>query len=234
MDVQAFDLLKKAEKGWWYYARMQIGHLLYSKVRTQNLVGKALDIGCGHGGMISLYKRHVATVDGMEIDVESRNTASIRGYTNMFTSLTDIPDSSYSVIGLFDVLEHVEDDAAMLRDVYRLLRTAGSVLLTVPANPSLWSDHDKTHHHFRRYTKVQLEKVFTEAGFEIVFCTHWNVFLYPLVAMLRKMDKAGSEGLTPPFFIDWLLKRILDVERAVLYCTPLPKGVSLALAARKK
>ena len=66
--------------------------------------------------------------------------------------------NAYDLIALLDVLEHVPDDLASLRAIHRRLKPGGALLLTVPANPWMWSAHDAAHHHFRRYTKKQLER----------------------------------------------------------------------------
>src|SRR6478752_83538 len=79
--------------------------------------------------------------------------------------------------GLLDVLEHVRDDAGSLRAIHRRLRPGGALLLTVPANPWMWSAHDSAHHHFRRYTRKQLKELFLRAGLEVQLLSYFNSLL---------------------------------------------------------
>jgi SAM-dependent methyltransferase len=98
----------------------------------------------------------------------------------------------FDLIGLFDVLEHLPDDGAVLRRLHGLLEEGGTLALTVPASPALWSDVDVAARHCRRYTAAGLRDRLAGAGFRVVRCTPFMMSLYPPVWAARKL--AGSRG----------------------------------------
>ncbi len=90
-------------------------------------------------------------------------------------------------VGLFDVLEHMEDDGACLRDVRLRLARNGRLYLTVPAYGWLWSNEDRHAGHFRRYSRRSLERVLRESGLEPEMTTYLFSFLVLPVALLRAL-----------------------------------------------
>jgi SAM-dependent methyltransferase len=89
--------------------------------------------------------------------------------------------------GLFDVLEHIEDDIGFLRNLGSLLRTGGRVYLTVPAFNLLWSDEDVEAGHYRRYTAASLSKCLASAGFRVEYTTYFFSLLPIPVFLLRSI-----------------------------------------------
>jgi SAM-dependent methyltransferase len=95
----------------------------------------------------------------------------------------------FDMVGAFDVLEHIPDDEAACRDVFRLLRPGGCFLGTVPAHPSLWSSFDEVSCHCRRYTEASLQKILTRVGFQVNFLSPFMSILYPIMLVSRRHDK---------------------------------------------
>lgn len=89
-------------------------------------------------------------------------------------------------VGLFDVLEHMQDDSGFLTRLYNLTAPGGRLYLTVPAYPWLWSQEDETAGHFRRYTMGQLRHALREAGYIVEFATYIFSFL-PIPIFLRRV-----------------------------------------------
>lgn len=96
---------------------------------------------------------------------------------------------------MFDVLEHIENDEAFLRNAYRYLIDAGRIYLTVPAFEWLWSHEDETAGHFRRYSRSSLSQTLDRAGFDITYVTYFFQFL-PVLTYLRRVlpYKLGARG----------------------------------------
>jgi SAM-dependent methyltransferase len=98
-------------------------------------------------------------------------------------------------IGLFDVLEHIRDDADYLAAIRRLLRPQGRIYLTVPAHDGLWSVEDEASGHYRRYDLAQLRSKLTSAGYEVEYATYFFSFFPALVFLLRTLPSAiGLRG----------------------------------------
>ena len=104
----------------------------------------------------------------------------------------------------FDVLEHIDDDAAAAKEVFELLRPGGVFLVAVPCDPRLWSAHDEAVGHVRRYTRPELLSLLTGAGFAVDEVRAWMVLLRPAVALQAALEhrqrprRPAAAGSTPP------------------------------------
>jgi len=136
-----------------------------------------------------------------------------------------------------DKERHVSNDLASLRSIHRRLKPGGALLLTVPANPWMWSAHDAAHHHFRRYTKKQLEELFLRSGLEVQLLSYFNTLLYPLVAAARIAGKVtrkeSADDKLPSAPINATLNKLFGLEAAMLGRIPMPFGVSLVAVVRR-
>jgi SAM-dependent methyltransferase len=117
------------------------------------------------------------------------------GGTVLQTSLdrVDLPDGIATVVTLLDVLEHLDDDAAALREMRRLVRPGGLLVLTVPALRWLWSDWDVALHHRRRYQRADLLRLLQACDARVLHCAYINTAALPSVALVR-----GWRRLFPP------------------------------------
>ena len=100
--------------------------------------------------------------------------------------------ASCDTVLALDVLEHVDDDAAVLAAAARLLRPGGTLLVTVPALPWLWGSQDVVSHHKRRYTARSLCGAFSRAGLRPAWHTYFNTALLPAIAFVRVASAVGS------------------------------------------
>jgi SAM-dependent methyltransferase len=149
---------------------------------------------------------------------------------------------SVNVLTALDVIEHVQDDRAALREFLRVLRPAGIAVITVPALMALWSDWDVSLRHYRRYDRRGLLSIIPD-GFEILHVNYINVAVLPLVYLIRKYRGlkqrlglkavARSEDAIPP---DWLnnFLRPVFVRMACQGTLRFPAGVGLLVVLRKK
>lgn len=94
-------------------------------------------------------------------------------------------DGSVPSFGLFDVLEHIDDERRFLRRLHRSLAPGGRLYLTVPAYQGLWSRDDDFAGHFRRYTTNSLARALSESGFRVRYTTYMFAFLVPAIFALR-------------------------------------------------
>lgn len=140
---------------------------------------------------------------------------------------------------LLDVLEHIDNDVASLRTLAALLAPGGYLILTVPAFPFLWSPHDEEHHHKRRYRAAGLHKVIESTGLRLSYLSHFNTWLFPLVAAIRLARKiypaneVGRDVQLPGPTVNSMLQAVFGSERRWIGKLRMPFGVSLLAVARK-
>jgi SAM-dependent methyltransferase len=233
MERSAYNLLEGMEKTWWYRGRTQAVRAVLAKTKTKELEA-ALDFGAGYGGMENALTNVSKIVDAFEPDEAARSAASSRGYHEIFADEESAFKNQYDLIGLFDVLEHIEDDKGFLLRAHGGLSPKGKLVITVPAFMKLWSTHDVEHHHFRRYTTTSLRKLLLENGYAVEYSSYWNCALLIPAAVMRFFGKSGEDGLTPPVFINNLLLAWLSFEASILRYIPLPFGLSVVVVAYRK
>jgi len=181
-------------------------------------------------------------LQAFELDEEARQAASRKHPIDIkFGSLPDnvpYPANSFDIVAAFDVIEHIEDDLSSLEKLKQLLSADGRLIISVPALPWLWSEHDVTHHHFRRYTRSQLEYVLHEAGLRPILLTYFNTLLFPAIAVQRLTKRAlGRQGkgddTMPSPFINRILNHVFETEKHLIGRISMPVGVSLLAVAEK-
>lgn len=230
-----------AETHWWWVARRQIlGHLI-DRFLPPGGDRRVLEIGCSTGSNFQVLRRYGA-LEAMEAHAPAAELCR-RRHPDIAVYDEAIPsprDGRYDMICLFDVLEHIEDEAAALRWVRDHLTEQGRVFLTVPAFPFLWSEHDELAHHHRRYTRADL-LARLHPGFRVHYATYFNSHLFPVIAAARLLQRltgfprgSGDKAAGGRGPANGVLRRVFAAERAWLPALRLPFGVSLfAVASRE-
>ncbi len=235
MDRVIYD--RMAEHGathWWYRARRDILASIIRRKIDLPPMARILEIGCGTGHNLDMLGGF-GEVDAIEIDDHSRGIASKRLGRDVGASrlpaLEGVADQSYDMVAILDVLEHVDDDRAALSAIAQRLRPGGTILITVPQYPWMWSGHDVANHHFRRYTKATLRGAIADAGLKLTMLQSFNSLLFPLAAADRLFAKLtgrqGSDDAMPPAPVNALFEKIFGLERYLVGRVPMPPGVSL-------
>lgn len=212
---------------WWYRARRD----LLARDIAPLPPGQALDIGAAGGGNTRVLRDAGWQAMALEFGQTGAEIASERGLSVLRADATALPCASdvLNLVVAFDVLEHIRDDDAAVREIRRVLQPGGVALIAVPADPRLWSAHDEAVGHVRRYTQPELVDLFDRHGFTVEQVRSWNVLLRPVVA-LRRRSSSGSdlERMNP--LVNGVLRLVVAVERHL----PVGRwpGVSLRLRAR--
>jgi SAM-dependent methyltransferase len=241
MERAVFDRMAELDQDhWWFVARRRILKALIQRVVRLPDRARILEVGCGTGHNLAMLKEF-GRVEASELDRCARALANKRLPGKVkeakLPDLSMFERNGYDLIALLDVLEHVPDDLGSLRAIHRRLKPGGALLMTVPANPWMWSAHDAAHHHFRRYTKKQLQELFLRSGLEIQLLSYFNSLLFPLVAAARIVGKItrkeSADDRLPGAAVNATLNKIFGWEAALLGRVPMPFGVSLVAVVRR-
>lgn len=239
MEETLFDALyRDSDRHWWFRGRRRIVFSLLD--RSFRPGGRVLDLGCGAGNNLAPLARY-GEVWGADPSPRAlaycRRRFAGRLDEVRLPDLVPYPDASFDLIVMFDVLEHVEDDAGAARAVLRLLRPGGALALTVPALRWLWSAHDVEHGHYRRYHRPALRALLASAGFEVRKLSYTNTFLLPAVAAARFLlpprfysAKDLKPGTRPAAKV---LEWVFSCERHLIRFGALPLGASLVALCRR-
>lgn len=209
--------------------------------------GLFLDIGGGNGYVARGLQELGIEVALVEPGLVGARNAIQRGVRQVVCAAledVDFQPATIPAAGLFDVVEHIQDDAGFLRDIYRLLTPGGRLYLTVPAHQWLWSPEDDLAGHCRRYTLATLRTVVERAGLQVDFATYFFTFLPLPILLVRVLPyRLGAVHRTAHAASDHkkldgpggrLLQRIMawELER-IRHGTSCPSGGSCLLVARK-
>ena len=147
---------------------------------------RVLDFGAGFGTLTRVVARAGTVPDCVEPDARQRATLERDGF-RCYASIEAVPDGAYNFIYSSNVLEHIEDDVAALRQLRRVLCDGGRVVVYLPAFQSLYTALDAAIGHFRRYDKQMISSRIQVAGFNLERCYY--------------ADMLG-------FTVNWIFKRV--------------------------
>ena len=228
---------------WWFRGRREIFTRLLAPLADRPRT--ILDIGFGTGAMLLFLERY-GTVVGMDMAMDAIRFARTRSQAPMLLGdITRIPlaDASVDLVTAFDIIEHVENDGAAFRELARVCRPNGHVLLTVPAFRFLWGNQDVVSHHQRRYTLPELRARVQAAGLVPRRLSYFNALLFPIVAAVRvarrlrgapEGEVRSDFGMTKPGLVNDALSRVFGAEGRWLARGRLPIGVSLVCLAERR
>jgi SAM-dependent methyltransferase len=222
----------------WFVGRRELVRGLLTR-HLEPAPQRLLDVGCGTGnlaGELLAAGHRVTALDRLpEALAAARADTHAVGLLRADASRLPLRSGAFDAITMIDVLEHV-DDAAALAELRRVLRPGGLLVLTVPAAPWLWSHRDRAAGHLRRYTRRSLEAVLTAGGFTPLELGAYQCALFPVVAASRVLGRRGPRlrdaEERPPALLNAALAWI-NRREAALGPGRLPFGSSLAAACRR-
>ncbi len=224
---------------WWFVGRHRLveGYIRAEFGNRSDLT--ILDLGCGTGAMSKILTRW-GTVISSDYSDCALNFCRRRGNLHLCAAdaaRAPFQSSRFDLIIALDILEHLPDDAAALKEIARLLKPNGVLMATVPAYSKLWSGHDVALMHYRRYCASEVRKRVIEAGLTVEKLTYTMTILFPLVWFFRRLlGRKGPPRATlvmAPRLLNNLLTGLLAVENAATHWVTLPFGVTVFCVARR-
>lgn len=250
-DPHYFEPLFAAEeRHFWFVARNKVICALSRKAVSGIVDPHLLEVGCGTGNVLQALEKNLpqTQIFGIDLFHEGLSFARRRVKSSLIQADLASPPvkSTFDLVGLFDVLEHIKEDTSALRQIFRLVKPGGSLLLTVPADPRLWSYFDLASHHVRRYTADELREKVTEAGFDVEFLSPYITITHPFLWLGRKtiektisfqeseIQKSAEKEFKIIPIINEIICGLLSFEAGWLEKgRTLPFGSSLVMTARR-
>lgn len=240
--AEAADALAHAEAdSFWFQARNAL--LGWALDAFAPDAARLCEVGCGTGYVLAGFRARRPALElwGTEISTASLRHAAARvpGARLFQADARDLVfEAHFDVIAICDVLEHIDEDDAVLGQLFRALRPGGTLLVTVPQHPWLWSDTDARAGHVRRYTRAALHAAVVGAGFTLARSTSFVSLLLPVMAAQRLRPRRGAPSVRAELGVRGPLNRalgaVMGVERALLTRgLNLPAGGSRLLIARR-
>jgi SAM-dependent methyltransferase len=246
-------LMKIEDEHFWFVSRnFLIETLVTQIVPAFSPDYQVLEVGCGTGNTLRILEQvcREGVVTGVDLYPEALQYARRRVACALIAG--DIYNqslrTSFDLIGLFDVLEHIPDDISTLVRLHEMLLPSGLLCLTVPAHPSLWSYFDEASHHCRRYQLRELNRKLKETGYQVEYISYFMASIFPLVWLKRRLSEvkrqqniatqssddlvAAELRIVPGLnqILTWFLKQ---EARLVGWRWKLPMGTSIVAIARK-
>lgn len=246
MNREEYARMYEAEERQWWYAGMRaLSFALLERhwppASADGERPRILDAGCGTGNNLRHFAAWGRPV-GVDLSDEALRFCRQRGVAATGGSLMALPfaDATFDCVTSFDVIYHrwVTDDAAAVREMARVLKPSGLMLVRVPALQALWGAHDEAVHSRHRYTARELRSLLEGQALKVLRLTYGNSLLFPLVAARRTLDRLtgrhGSDVGFLPAPLEWAFRNVLRGETALVRRVSLPLGTSLFALARKE
>jgi ubiquinone/menaquinone biosynthesis C-methylase UbiE len=242
MYEHEYDAMYRLEGSyWWYVARRELAEeLLSTEINSRDSV-RILDVGCGTGANVTAFTRLAHTV-GIDASMDALHFCRSRGIQTVALSpVEELPFArhTFDIVTALDVLEHTDDDLRCLKEIHRVSKQKGLVLITVPAYGFLWSEHDEALKHRRRYTAHELRNKLAITGFEVIRTSYFICALFFPILALRIWQGLRKDSTHPrtsiyvlPKWINSALVGLLTLERKVFQQMNIPFGVSIVALAR--
>lgn len=242
-QVEYTRMAERESSYWWHLGRLRIIETYLQKAAKGKKDIHILNVGCGTGGTIAALEKY-GTVDNVDISDDAIAFMKQLGYNRVKkVDGVKLPykDKTYDLVVAFDVLEHIKDDTAALKEWKRVLKDDGTILLTIPAYQWLWSDHDVSLYHFRRYTTRRVREVAAKAGLVGRKVSYAIVFSLPLVVGFRFLNKVTGKKtdsetsyVDVPNWVNSMFSNFLYGEAKLHKVISFPAGTSVIASLRKK
>lgn len=242
LDDRAYaSIYEREDQHWWFLGRRKVLACLLDELDPPG-DWRVLDVGCGTGGNFSFLDAY-GQVEGCDYSEEAIRYCLMRGtHPARVASIYELPydDASFDLVTCLDVIEHLRLDLPAFKELKRVVKPGGFLLVTLPVGRHLYSDFDCLAGHLRRYTHSEVGSLLRESGLEAVRVTCYTALVHPVIRYYRWRGDISrgrnkyTTGMEPVFpRANRLLKLALDLEARIISRRDLPWGSSIAVLARK-
>jgi SAM-dependent methyltransferase len=243
MMEHTYPILFRVEQShWWHTGRRRIlaGFVEDICRRVTDRRPRILDVGCGTGANLLMLSAY-GDAEGVDVSEDALAFCRERGLDHVKQGAgEELPyeDGAFDLVTAFDVVEHMDDDLAGLKEMFRVLRPGGHALLFVPTFMFLWGVQDDVSNHRRRYRLPELRRVLEQAGFEIERSTYANITFFLPILFVRKLMrltglKIDTENNINVSALNGVFGALFGSESVILRYMNLPFGVSGLCVAKK-
>jgi len=208
-----------------------------ARTGTPNI--RILDVGCGTGANLEMLSQF-GEPEGVDVSDDALEFCRRKGLKVQKGLAETLPfaDESFDLTTALDVVEHLDDDIAGLKEMFRVTKTGGYSLIFVPAFMWLWGVQDDISNHRIRYTKKQIVERIEKAGYKVERATYANITFFPPILAGRTLMKLTgvkpeSENNITVSGLNGILGKIFSLESVWLKNFNFPFGVSIVVVARK-
>ena len=205
----------------WYFRSLH-AHVAraFCGVLPEGQPARLLDAGCGTGGLILRLRARFPRWSWSGIDFSTLACELGRQRTGadiLEASITALPfgDAEFDGIVSADVICQVDEPAVAARELFRVLKPGGVVVINLPAYMWMWSYHDDNCQTKHRYTRKELRALLANAGFRDVRVTHWNALPFPVIFAKRKFFSSArdtSDVKKYPAFVELFFRGLMAIE----------------------
>jgi SAM-dependent methyltransferase len=232
------------DHNWWFVGMRRFSLQLLGRPATVASGAPILDVGCGTGIMLE-HLEPVGSATGLDFSSTALEFCRKRGAERLVQARGEqlpFADGSFGAVTAFGVVEHIDADRQAMAEWARVLQPGGSLVLLTSAYQWLWSGHDVSNHHTRRYLTREVAALLREAGLEPTKVSYVNSFLVPPILVVRLVERLrrGSKEPEPhkdtgevPRPANRALTWLLGVEGRIIGRSKLPFGVSIVASAVK-
>ena len=245
MQQHTYAIMDRVEDShWWFVGRRAILETFLQQIcsafGTQPSPLRILDVGCGTGANLEMLSQF-GEAEGVDVSDEALDFCRRKGLTVQKGLAETLPykDETFDISTALDVIEHLDDDIAGLREMHRVTKIGGYSLIFVPAFMWLWGVQDDISNHRIRYTKKQIVDRIEKAGFTVERSTYANfTFFAPILGGRALMKVTGvkpeSENNINISALNGLFGKIFSAEKLWLKNLDFPFGVSIVVVAKKR
>lgn len=242
MNNEEYERMYRLEDSyWWFVGRHNLIEMFLEKEYPGVNDLTILDIGCGTGAMSQKLKSKgmVVSADFSPLALTFSKQRGLHRLCNADAMNLPFKTESFDAIVSLDILEHLSNDCAALREYERVLKPGGKLFATVPAYASLWSGHDVALMHHRRYRPGELQRKVSDAGMTLNKVSYAMTILCPAVWAYRKLsrffgNKPAASLVPVPSTINRSLIALLNMENAWIMRKSFPFGVTMFCVASKR